>query len=258
MTAPCPVGESQANLILDTRCANMARRCDVPKTCSSVLGHMNVQGAELLVWAGNDLGPSGHCIFRFGAHLWAGGLSSQWHAETFKPVTPCVLLKILLIATELSFHAIIHLITIVCKISWPGSSSLPLFISHSFLKKWSRSLSLDFTCTNGLIPLKVPSVCQVGAGLPVAVSLVAIGMGLNLLEALPLRLPSLDVDVRQLAAPPLLQVNAGLSCVCKVVKAALQCGSMPCCRLRALSCLVQVLSATSSGIPTLTLTLTPR
>ena len=45
-----------------------------------------------------------------------------------------------------------------------------------------------------------------GAGLPIAVSLVAIAMGLNLLEALPLRLPSLDVDVRGLAAPPLLQV----------------------------------------------------
>ena len=72
-----------------------------------------------------------------------------------------------------------------------------------------------------------PVAWQVGAGLPVAVSLVAIGMGLNLLEALPLRLPSLDVDVRQLAVPPLLQVSAGLSCVCKdVVKAALQCGSM--------------------------------
>ena len=49
-----------------------------------------------------------------------------------------------------------------------------------------------------------------GAGLPVAVSLVAIGMGLNLLEALPLRLPSLDVDVRRLAAPPLLQVEPAL------------------------------------------------
>lgn len=32
-------------------------------------------------------------------------------------------------------------------------------------------------------------------------------MGLNLLEVLPLRLPSLDVDVRQLSAPPLLQVR---------------------------------------------------
>ena len=79
--------------------------------------------------------------------------------------------------------------------------------------------------------MTVPIALQVGAGLPVAVSLVAIGMGLNLLEALPLRLPSLDVDVRQLAAPPLLQVSAGLSCICKeVVKAALQCGSLPCCR----------------------------
>lgn len=39
------------------------------------------------------------------------------------------------------------------------------------------------------------------------VSLVAVAMGLNLLEVLPLRLPSLDVDVRQLSAPPLLQVS---------------------------------------------------
>ena len=31
-------------------------------------------------------------------------------------------------------------------------------------------------------------------------------MGLNLLDVVRLRLPSLDVDVRQLAAPPLLQV----------------------------------------------------
>ena len=52
---------------------------------------------------------------------------------------------------------------------------------------------------------------QVGAGLPIAVSVVAIAMGLNLLEALPLRLPSLDVDVRRLAAPPLLQVRRGPS-----------------------------------------------
>ena len=32
-------------------------------------------------------------------------------------------------------------------------------------------------------------------------------MGLNLLEVLPLRLPSLDVDVRTLKAPPILQVR---------------------------------------------------
>ena len=38
-------------------------------------------------------------------------------------------------------------------------------------------------------------------------SLVAIAMGLNLLELLPFRLPSLDVDVRTLHVPPLLQVG---------------------------------------------------
>ena len=46
---------------------------------------------------------------------------------------------------------------------------------------------------------------QIGDGLPIAVSLVAIAMGLNLLELLPLRLPSLDVDVRGLGVPPAAQ-----------------------------------------------------
>ena len=32
-------------------------------------------------------------------------------------------------------------------------------------------------------------------------------MGLNLLEVLPFRLPSLDVDVRTLQVPPILQVS---------------------------------------------------
>ena len=41
-----------------------------------------------------------------------------------------------------------------------------------------------------------------------AVSGVAILMGLNLLGALPLRLPSLDMDVRQLSVPPLLQARS--------------------------------------------------
>ena len=41
-----------------------------------------------------------------------------------------------------------------------------------------------------------------GGALPIAVSGVAIVMGLNLLEVLPLRLPSLDVDVRGLGLPP--------------------------------------------------------
>ena len=39
------------------------------------------------------------------------------------------------------------------------------------------------------------------------VAVVAIVMGLNLLEVLPLRLPSLDVDVRTLQVPPILQVR---------------------------------------------------
>ena len=39
------------------------------------------------------------------------------------------------------------------------------------------------------------------------VALVAILMGFNLLEVLPFRLPSLDVDVRTLQVPPILQVR---------------------------------------------------
>ncbi len=57
----------------------------------------------------------------------------------------------------------------------------------------------------------VTSRCRVfGEGcrrLPAAVSLVAVLMGLNLLDVVRLRLPSLDVDVRQLGMPPLVQVS---------------------------------------------------
>ena len=57
----------------------------------------------------------------------------------------------------------------------------------------------------------VTSRCRVfGEGcrrLPAAVSLVAVLMGLNLLDVVRLRLPSLDVDVRQLGMPPLAQVG---------------------------------------------------
>lgn len=43
---------------------------------------------------------------------------------------------------------------------------------------------------------------QIGDTLPLIVSIVAIIMGLNLLEVVTLRLPSLDVDVRGLGLPP--------------------------------------------------------
>lgn len=39
------------------------------------------------------------------------------------------------------------------------------------------------------------------------VALVAILMGLNLLEVVQLRIPAVDLDVRQLGLPPLLQVR---------------------------------------------------
>ena len=48
---------------------------------------------------------------------------------------------------------------------------------------------------------------QIGSGLPIAVSVVAIIMGLNLLEVVPIQLPSLDVDTRKISAPPAAQVT---------------------------------------------------
>ena len=47
---------------------------------------------------------------------------------------------------------------------------------------------------------------QVGGGLPIVVSFVAILMGLNLLDVITLKLPSLDVDTRKVSAPPAVQV----------------------------------------------------
>eukprot|EP00200_Dunaliella_tertiolecta_P006555 CAMPEP_0202347644 /NCGR_PEP_ID=MMETSP1126-20121109/5916_1 /ASSEMBLY_ACC=CAM_ASM_000457 /TAXON_ID=3047 /ORGANISM="Dunaliella tertiolecta, Strain CCMP1320" /LENGTH=313 /DNA_ID=CAMNT_0048939221 /DNA_START=31 /DNA_END=972 /DNA_ORIENTATION=- len=53
---------------------------------------------------------------------------------------------------------------------------------------------------------------QIGNGFPIAASCLAIAMGLNLLNVLPLQLPSLNVDVRSLSAPPALQAYlAGLA-----------------------------------------------
>jgi cytochrome c-type biogenesis protein len=42
---------------------------------------------------------------------------------------------------------------------------------------------------------------QVGEGLPLLAGILAIAMGLNLLEVFPIRLPSLDVDVRDMQLP---------------------------------------------------------
>ena len=57
-----------------------------------------------------------------------------------------------------------------------------------------------------------PFPLQIGDGLPIAVSLVAVAMGLNLLEVLPLSLPSLDVDVRRLQVPPAAQAYLAGGC----------------------------------------------
>jgi len=61
---------------------------------------------------------------------------------------------------------------------------------------------------------------QIGAGLPIAVSVVAVVMGLNLLEVLPLRLPSLDVDIRSLGLPPVAQAYLAGEPACPGVAAS--------------------------------------
>ena len=74
-----------------------------------------------------------------------------------------------------------------------------------------RAVSFSFGLATTLALLGVGSSLlgktygQIGSGLPIAVALVAIAMGLNLLEVLPLRLPSLDLDVRNVSAPAPLQ-----------------------------------------------------
>ncbi|KAK9909192.1 hypothetical protein WJX75_008508 [Coccomyxa subellipsoidea] len=82
----------------------------------------------------------------------------------------------------------------------------------------SRAVAFSFGLATTLAVLGVASSLlgrtygQFGDGLPIAVGLVAVIMGLNLLELLPIALPSLDVDVRRLSAPPLVQAYlAGLT-----------------------------------------------
>ncbi|KXZ53767.1 hypothetical protein GPECTOR_6g685 [Gonium pectorale] len=78
-------------------------------------------------------------------------------------------------------------------------------------RRSSQAISFSFGLATTLAALGVASSFlgraygQIGNELPVAVGLVAVVMGLNLLEVLPLRLPSLDVDVRQAPVPPALQ-----------------------------------------------------
>ena len=74
----------------------------------------------------------------------------------------------------------------------------------SWLAQAARAPSLSPTRCCSSYSLRM----QIGSGLPIAVSLVAIVMGLNLLEVVPLQLPSLDVDTRQISAPPAVQVPA--------------------------------------------------
>ena len=59
-----------------------------------------------------------------------------------------------------------------------------------------------------------PRARQVGTGLPLSlgVSVLAIVMGLNLLEVLLLPLPTLDLDTRKLGLPVAMQVCRGGGC----------------------------------------------
>ena len=54
---------------------------------------------------------------------------------------------------------------------------------------------------------------QIGSGLPIVISLLAIVMGLNLLEVIRLQLPSVDIDVKKFSAPPILQVRQTLTII---------------------------------------------
>lgn len=80
-----------------------------------------------------------------------------------------------------------------------------------------RAVSFSFGLATTLALLGVGSSLlgrtygQIGSGLPIAVALVAIAMGLNLLAVLPLRLPSLDVDVRSISAPDPLQAGSSVA-----------------------------------------------
>lgn len=101
---------------------------------------------------------------------------------------------------------IVHCKAYCCKQrSQLGSSKATLDVAH-------RAAAFAFGLATTLALLGVGSSLlgktygQIGGGLPIAVSIVAILMGLNLLNVVKLRLPSVDIDVRKFSAPPLLQV----------------------------------------------------
>eukprot|EP00798_Chlamydomonas_sp_ICE-L_P018578 gene18578-25087_t len=72
----------------------------------------------------------------------------------------------------------------------------------------SQALAFSFGLATTLAVLGVASSAlgqvygQIGSGLPLLVAVLAIIMGLNLLEVVQLNLPSLDVDVREAPVPP--------------------------------------------------------
>ncbi|GAX86386.1 hypothetical protein CEUSTIGMA_g13798.t1, partial [Chlamydomonas eustigma] len=78
----------------------------------------------------------------------------------------------------------------------PPSSSLPVQ-AFSFSMGLATSLALLGFVSSSL----GKAYGQVGEGLPLVAGVLAVIMGLNLLEVLPLRLPSLDVDVRAFQLP---------------------------------------------------------
>ncbi|PSC75629.1 cytochrome c-type biogeneis [Micractinium conductrix] len=90
-----------------------------------------------------------------------------------------------------------------------GSSSSSLLVRAG---SFSAGLASTFAVLGIASSMLGGAYGQIGDGLPIAVSLVAVAMGLNLLEVLPLRLPSLDVDTRGLGLPPAVQAYlAGLT-----------------------------------------------
>ncbi|KAJ9522884.1 hypothetical protein QJQ45_023674 [Haematococcus lacustris] len=100
-------------------------------------------------------------------------------------------------------------------LSWPSIPSVKARVP-ALTEALSFSFGLATTLAGlGLLSSSVGlAYGQIGEGLPLLVSLLAIAMGLNLLQVLPLRLPSLDLDVRELTAgvPPALQAYlAGLA-----------------------------------------------
>lgn len=86
-------------------------------------------------------------------------------------------------------------------------------------------------------------------GSTAGVAVVAILMGLNLLEVLPFRLPSLDVDVRTLQVPPILQVSAPIHIQSvHPISASNQCTTYNCLLAICATTVLEVVHSSSSAL----------